>query len=438
MSLAEIVEVSRPELSDMLVGCNLEHPIEAHLVTADAIVFQGWVVGILPVAFVDIECEGEVVKRVLMNMERLDVAQAYPRLPFALASGFQARVSLPARSQATLDVTAVLRDGNRCAIGSVSVRRRWAEDDDSDRLPLVSIIIPCFNQAGFLSESVESAIAQTHPNIEVIVVDDGSPDNTRAVAARYPGVVYVRQENAGLAAARNTGIRHSSGDFLVFLDADDRLLPGAVADGLRTFERHPEAGFVSGRFRRVSRSGIPLEESRHTGDENSYAAFLRRNYIHCPAAVIYRRAAIQAVSGFDSTINGVADMDMYLRISRLYPVASHESVAADYRQHGGSMSGDAIRMTREMFIAFRRQRRFAAQSAELRSAWREGLRFRRRVWGARTTRDVLDALVNRNWRRAGAGLLVLLRNSPASAVRVFQILLRSRPAVSLRRRSRKS
>ena len=101
---------------------------------------------------------------------------------------------------------------------------------------LVSVVIPCYNQAHFLGEAIESVLAQTYPHREIVVVDDGSPDNTREVASRYPGVRYVRQENQGLAAARNTGLRHSSGSYLVFLDADDRLLPEALEVGLRQLQ----------------------------------------------------------------------------------------------------------------------------------------------------------------------------------------------------------
>ena len=112
--------------------------------------------------------------------------------------------------------------------------------------PLVSIVIPCYAQAHFLSEAIESVLAQTHPKTEIIVVDDGSPDNAAEVVARYPGVLCVRQENRGLAEARNTGFRASNGEYVVFLDADDRLTPNAIESHLSCFAKHSEAGFVVG------------------------------------------------------------------------------------------------------------------------------------------------------------------------------------------------
>src|ERR671910_1122682 len=120
---------------------------------------------------------------------------------------------------------------------------------------LVSVVIPCYNQAHFLGEAIESVLSQSYPHHEIVVVDDGSTDDTSEVASRYDGVRLVRQENRGLAGARNTGIRHSEGDYLVFLDADDRLLPEALRAGVECFESHPECAFVFGRFRYISVDG---------------------------------------------------------------------------------------------------------------------------------------------------------------------------------------
>ncbi len=91
--------------------------------------------------------------------------------------------------------------------------------------PRVSVVIPCYNQGHFVHEAIESVLAQTYADYEIVVVDDGSTDQTSEVVSRYPGVRCIRQRNRGLPAARNRGIQESQGEFLVFLDADDRLLP---------------------------------------------------------------------------------------------------------------------------------------------------------------------------------------------------------------------
>src|SRR5215203_3209221 len=114
-------------------------------------------------------------------------------------------------------------------------------------MPLVSVIIPCYNQGAFLAESVQSALSQTYPCVEIVVVNDGSTDDTEAVAARFPEVRCVTQENRGLAGARNRGLAESRGDLLIFLDADDRLLPGAIDTGVRVLSQDSAAAFAAGR-----------------------------------------------------------------------------------------------------------------------------------------------------------------------------------------------
>src|SRR5215212_8886473 len=126
--------------------------------------------------------------------------------------------------------------------------------------PLVSVVIPCYNQAHFLGEAIESVLAQSHPNFEIIVVDDGSPDDTSEVAARYPGVRLVRQENQGLSGARNAGLARSEGEYVVFLDSDDRLLPEALEAHLEHLETRPECAFVSGYYKLMADDGSPLRE----------------------------------------------------------------------------------------------------------------------------------------------------------------------------------
>jgi len=121
--------------------------------------------------------------------------------------------------------------------------------------PLVSIIIPCYNQAHYLAESIESALNQDYPNIEVIVVDDGSTDNTREVAGQY-NITYIHQENQGRSVARNHGISKSTGEFLIFLDSDDRLLPLAVQHGMDCIVHHQECGFAYGRYRLIKKDGV--------------------------------------------------------------------------------------------------------------------------------------------------------------------------------------
>src|SRR5919112_3279382 len=157
---------------------------------------------------------------------------------------------------------------------------------------LVSVVIPCYNQAHFVGEAIESVLAQSYPHFEIVVIDDGSTDTTSEVAGRYPGVRCVRQDNQGLSAARNSGLRHSEGEYVVFLDADDRLLPEALEAGLECLKSHPECAIAFGPYRLIASDGSFLKQRRQpVVGKDSYAALLQRNYIGVPAAMMYRRGA---------------------------------------------------------------------------------------------------------------------------------------------------
>ena len=158
--------------------------------------------------------------------------------------------------------------------------------------PLVSVIITCFNHAHYLPQAIESVLEQDYKDVEVVVVDDGSTDNTRSVASRYD-VKYVYQQNQGLSAARNTGIDKSAGDYLVFLDADDWLLPKALSTNLKYLQRNKEIAFVSGGHE------LFLEESRYVFtvqniiEKDHYRYFLEKgNFIGMHATVMYQKMGV--------------------------------------------------------------------------------------------------------------------------------------------------
>jgi glycosyltransferase involved in cell wall biosynthesis len=240
----------------------------------------------------------------------------------------------------------------------------------------VSVIIPCFKQACFLTDAIESVLAQSYPHLEVIVVDDGSPDDTSDVASRYPGVRYIRQENQGLSAARNTGIRESQGEFLVFLDADDRLTPKALESGVQQLRQCPSAAFVAGKHRHISIDGSPLPsmQSRHI-DRDHYVELLRANYIGCPANVMYRRAVFDDVHGFDTSLRAVEDYDLYLRVARKFVMACHRNVVAEYRTHGDSMSSNHKLMLEQVITVLRSQLKQVSGNRRHEEACRTGMKF---------------------------------------------------------------
>jgi glycosyltransferase involved in cell wall biosynthesis len=270
------------------------------------------------------------------------------------------------------------------------------------RNPLVSVIIPCYNQAHFLNEAIESVLAQSYQTFEIIVVDDGSTDGTADVATNYEPVHYIRQDNQGLAAARNTGLRHSTGEYLVFLDADDRLLPVALESGVTYLETYRECAFVSGHYRLMAADGtvLPtwLEQRRGdahgftTGDytlmsaagsilqtvrqphvaSHHYTILLQRNYIVMHATVMYRRTVFGLVGEFNPALRACEDYDLYLRIARQCPIACHDQVVADYRQHSTNMTRSSKLMTASVLTVLRSQWPYVQKNPTYETAYKIG------------------------------------------------------------------
>jgi SAM-dependent methyltransferase len=248
-------------------------------------------------------------------------------------------------------------------------------------------VITTYNHAHFLNEALESVIAQTHPADDILVVDDGSADNPAAIVERYPEVRLIRQSNQGLAEARNTGLRSVSADNIIFLDADDRLLPEAIAAGLACFNCAPDSGLVYGGHRRVNVCGKPLGGNIYTPiSDEPYRDFLRGNVIGMHATVMYDRARLIKLGGFDSLLRRCEDYDVYLRMSRAFSVSSHPTTVAEYRQHGSNMSSDHSEMLAWALQVHRRQAPNAFRKAATALDWQKG----RSMWRTYYARQILE------------------------------------------------
>ena len=217
--------------------------------------------------------------------------------------------------------------------------------------PWVSVVTPCYKQAHFLGDCVRSVLEQRGEgvDIEVIVVDDGSPDDVAAAVGPFGEAVrYVRQANAGLAAARNAGARLARGEWLIFLDSDDRLRPGALAAHAAAARRHPEAAVLCGGRWDVDANGRPLAERPPPSFEpDPYHALLAFNAAP-PLCYLVRCDAAEAVGFFEGVggeLFGHEDWDFWLRLAAAgYGFASVAAAVGDYRVAAGSMSSHAARM----------------------------------------------------------------------------------------------
>jgi glycosyltransferase involved in cell wall biosynthesis len=205
---------------------------------------------------------------------------------------------------------------------------------------LISVVIPCYNHGHFLPEALASVLSQPYPSIEVVIVDDGSTDNTRQIAAAYPQATYVHQENQGLAAARNTGIRHSTGNYVVFLDADDWLCADALAINARYLQQHPEAAYVAGAHTLFFEDDGKHEHRIPAIPNDPYQRLLSHgNYIGMIAAVMFQRWVF-ADCLYDARLRRCEDYELYLRISRKYPTLQHQAIIAGYRKHAAALSAN--------------------------------------------------------------------------------------------------
>lgn len=214
----------------------------------------------------------------------------------------------------------------------------------------VSVVIPCYNYAHFLPAAIASVLAQTDRPREIVVVDDGSTDNTRAVVAGYGAHVrYVYQANAGLPAARNAGIRAATQPLVAFLDADDQWQPGFLHHVLGAFADTSHAyGLVATKARLVDPRGQPVH--RACRDQALQGPLTCRDIIlrtcFSPSAVVARREVFEHCGFFDETLTSSEDRDMWIRIGARFPIFLIADPLVLVRNHPGSMSKNADRMKR--------------------------------------------------------------------------------------------
>jgi glycosyltransferase involved in cell wall biosynthesis len=217
--------------------------------------------------------------------------------------------------------------------------------------PLVSVVIAAYNAARYLPETLESALAQTHAHREIIVIDDGSTDETAARVASYRSrVTYIRRAHGGLAAARNAGLRMVRGDYIALLDADDLWKPEKLEVQLDVARRHPESGLIA--CDGVQFDGEAVLDSHLLGRALARAldaspggeitghfhrAFLEGSTIACPAQTLIPRRVMEELGPFVDS--GAQDYDYYLRISQRFPLSLHGHSLVRWRYRPDSLSG---------------------------------------------------------------------------------------------------
>uniref|UniRef100_B8HRA4 Glycosyl transferase family 2 n=1 Tax=Cyanothece sp. (strain PCC 7425 / ATCC 29141) TaxID=395961 RepID=B8HRA4_CYAP4 len=225
--------------------------------------------------------------------------------------------------------------------------KQWLEE--YEELPLVSVILPVYNGEPFIEKTLNSILTQTYSNFEVLVIDDGSTDQTETVvtsfAQRDPRIKLLKQANAGVAAARNFGIQSAKGEFIAPIDADDLWFPDFLEKQVRCMlNSDSSVGLVYAWLIKIDQNGSPTGDfcaSRIEGDV--YPTLLCHDFIANASCVLIRRSCLQCVGGYDSSLKarngqGCEDWDLYLRIAELHQIRVVPEFLVGYRQRSDSMS----------------------------------------------------------------------------------------------------
>ena len=210
-------------------------------------------------------------------------------------------------------------------------------------MPPVTVIIPTFNRSRLILEALSSVFAQTFQDFEIVLVDDGSTDDTHETLAPFASRIrYIRKANGGEASARNRGVHEAHTAFVAFLDSDDRWEPTFLETAMKHLDRHPGLGMVA-----TACSAAPGGQE-HPGirkrllQGDLYCLLFRRNFITA-SAVVVNRDCFEVVGFFSENLDQANDYDMWLRIARVYPMAFLNQPLCRWRQHAGNTSRDELR-----------------------------------------------------------------------------------------------
>lgn len=300
-ALVEITEVTLADPSPVELRAGfLDQPKAGAVLDARTVDVLGWALGGRRRAVAaEFSIDGRVLSRVPLRAQRPDLAAAFPDQREARRAGFRTTLDLVGRpAQFELGVSIVLKGRAREQLGWICGRRRWRRERSPTYAQLASVVICCCSEAqpgeakrldlaSRLETAVESTLAQSYPHVEILVVSEDFGAATQ-IASRHPLVRCVCERDASAAEARNLGIRATNGDFLIFLDAEDRLPPDVVERGVQALEAHPECAAAIG-----------------AGGS---------------ARAIYRRSLFEHVRGFDPAIGGSPDLAFNLAIARAFPL----------------------------------------------------------------------------------------------------------------------
>ncbi len=292
----------------------------------------------------------------------------------------------------------------------------------------VSVVIPCFNQGRFLAEAIESALMQSHRDVEVIVVDDGSSDETSDVMRRYGSqIVPVRQSNSGLpAGARNSSIPMVTGAYVQFLDADDRIAPTKIAMQVALLEGTPDAAVCWADGFLIDADGARLGPANINHPSGDVLHSLLTMWGTQVAAVLVRRSALDSVArdgrwfDQDPSIRGCEDLDLWLRLAARYAFVSLDEKLFDYRVGTASVSRNVRMMLRSGLEVLRRHAGHHGDCAECQRAIAAGRRRWKTVAAYGLMQQAREHVKHRRWSAALNQIASVARHHPSHLLRALE------------------
>jgi len=212
--------------------------------------------------------------------------------------------------------------------------------------PRISVLIPSYNRANLLPDAIQSVLAQTRPDFEILLIDDGSTDNTREVVATFQDerIRYTYRDNGGISAALNTGLNLARGEYVCRLDSDDCWLPTILEKHTAILDEHPDYGVVYSKARAMTPDGKPktqiLGAPAHFPG-NSFKSMLYGDF-GCAIATTVRMECYQRVNGYDENLKVNVDWDMWIRLARHYEFYFLDDVLANFRSHPGRSTASSL------------------------------------------------------------------------------------------------
>jgi glycosyltransferase involved in cell wall biosynthesis len=304
-------------------------------------------------------------------------------------------------------------------------------------VPVVSVVIPTYNSAAFLREAIQSVLGQTYDDFEIVVVDDGSTDNTESVVHSFGDqVCYMKQQNQGAGAARNHGIKRSRGKYVAFLDADDLWLPGKLGEQIAVLDQDPKLGLVYSDWAVMTEQGEA--EPSYLRDQPAAGGYVFNELVQCgfilTSGTIVRRSCLEDVGFFDETLSIAQDYDLWLRVCYRWKIALVNKPLVIKRNRDGNLSSNLTKTAVERIVLFekalrefpdmsRRSRRLVRRQVAL-NYWDVGYHYFEGMFLKEARKNFMYSL-SYDWSNGRAYRYLAVSCLPASVVRIARAAKRA-------------